>query len=507
MPPPLARRQFLILAAAGGASVALGACGTGPRAKVVRPNDPAVAAADRGRTRSARTPIALTLTAAPTTIDLAGRLVNTWAYSDRGGLPELRVRKNDVIEANLVNRLPEATTIHWHGIAIRNDMDGVPDLTQRVVRPGETFAYRFTVPDPGTYFFHPHTALQLDRGLYAPLIVEDPDDPTVADVDQVLVLDDWLDGIDGTPDDALAKLRDRGGMNGSDMDGMDMGVSNKGDRMSMSGMSSRVLGGDAGDVAYPLHLINGRPAADRPTITVPPRGRVRLRLVNAGSDTAYRFAVGGHSLTVTHTDGFPVVPVEVDSLVIGMGERYDVVVTAQSGTWPVVAAAEGKSAFAGAVLRTSDAVASSAPPVDARPAELRGQLLAYTDLRPSDSARLDAAKPDRIHTVVLTGNMMAYRWGIGGKVFPDTAKLETRQGERVRLQLRNTSGMWHPMHLHGHSFALAGGDGARKDTVNLLPGRTVDVDFEADNPGQWMVHCHNTYHLESGMATVVSYIR
>lgn len=452
------------------------------------------------------------LTAQPITIDLAGRQVSTWGYGDTIPGREIRMRAGEVLRAELTNDLPEETTIHWHGIALRNDMDGVPDMTQPPLAPGGTFTYEFTVPDPGTYFFHPHVGLQLDRGLYAPLIVEDADDTVSADVEHVLVLDDWIDGIDGSPDETLAALRQRGGMdrmgNGGRMGGMGRGGMSgggTGNGPSMPGMmTSSVLGGDAGDIAYPEHLLNGRPPADRVTLTAPAGARVRLRIVNAGSDTAYRFAVGGHRLAVTHADGFPVEPVEVDTLVLGMGERYDVVVTVGSGAWPVVAIPEGKVGTAAAVLRSTNAAASAAPLPDARPPELGGRMLDYAQLVPLAGTALRPRRANRTVTVDLTGGMMRYDWGIGGKRFPDSPQISVREGERLRIDLRNRTMMWHPIHLHGHTFAVAG-SGARKDTVNVLPGETRRIDVEADNPGQWMLHCHNTYHLEAGMATALSY--
>ena len=114
---------------------------------------------------------------------------------------------------------------------------------------------------------------------------------------------------------------------------------------------------------------------------------------------------------------------------------------------------------------------------------------------------LPGRDPDRTYTVDLTGNMGRYQWGLAG----DAGHLDVRQGERIRLNMRNVSPMWHPMHLHGHTFALTNLGGARKDTVNVVPGRTVTIDLDANNPGQWMYHCHNTYHLAMGMATTFSY--
>ena len=199
-------------------------------------------------------------------------------------------------------------------------------------------------------------------------------------------------------------------------------------------------------------------------------------------------------------------PVEVDTLLLGMGERYDVIDTAASGAWPIVAAAEGKSSGAVAVLRTTDSAATAAPPMDVRPRELEGRLLRYDDLAPTEAVALPAKRTDRTYRVDLTGAMMSYDWGIGGKAFPNSTPLQVHRGERIRLEFRNQSMMWHPIHLHGHTFALTEG-GARKDTVNVLPGETRVVELDADNPGQWMLHCHNTYHRERGMATVLSYRR
>ena len=508
------RRRFLMLAS-GGTAFVLAGCSSKTAARVDA-TDPAIANLEKSRRKSGARVVRKNLVAAPTTVELAGRKAQTWAYGNTIPGGELRARVGDVMQVVVDNQLPQGTTIHWHGIAIRNDMDGVHDLTQIIIKPGEWFTYEFALSQPGTYYFHPHTALQLDRGLYAPLIVEDPNDPVVADVDQVLVLDDWLDGIEAnTPDRALAALVARGGL-GNGMVGMGdgaklVGTDTEGSattetKASSSVMSSKLLGGDAGDVAYPLHLINGRPPADRPTLTVAAGERVRLRIINAASDTAYRFAVGGHRLTVTHADGFAVKPVEVDTLLLGMGERYDVIVTATSGAWPIVAAAEGKSSGAVAVLRTTDSAATAAPPMDVRPRELEGRLLRYDDLVPTEAVALPAKPSDRTYRVDLTGGMMSYHWGIGGKAFPNSTALQVHRGERVRLEFRNQSMMWHPIHLHGHTFALTEG-GARKDTVNVLPGETRVVELDADNPGQWMLHCHNTYHLERGMATVLSYRR
>ncbi|MBX7555246.1 multicopper oxidase family protein [Streptomyces sp. tea 10] len=544
-------RRSVLLAGLGVAGVgALAACsgsasgssGSAGGNALVSPTASAVAAAEKQRWGTGRQR-KLTLTAAPAMIDLGGGVMpRTWAFDGRTPGKEVRLSVGDTLVAELSNQLPNKTTtsIHWHGIALRNDMDGVPPATQTAVRAGSTFTYRFIADAPGTYFFHPHVGVQLDRGLYAPLIVEDPKEPLAYDDEWVVLLDDWVDGVTGTPDEVFADLkRGMGDMGGMDMSGMDMGSSpspssssdsmgNMGDMGGMSmgdsaspsasassggmsqrfmlmGATSKLLGGDAGDVKYPHHLVNGRVAADPDVYTGKPGKRVRLRIINAGSDTAYRVALGGHKLTITHTDGFPVEHQEVDALLVGMGERYDVLVTLGDGVFPLVALAEGKNANGLALVRTGS---GSIPKATVRPKELDGMIMTASQLRAADGVRLKSAKTDITHQIKLTGTMMKYNWAVNGTPFdmnrPEAHPIVIEEGQRVRLDFVNTTDMWHPMHLHGHTYQI-GDSGPRKDTAIVLPKKTVSVFLDADNPGQWMLHCHNAYHGEAGMMANVAY--
>jgi FtsP/CotA-like multicopper oxidase with cupredoxin domain len=228
---------------------------------------------------------------------------------------------------------------------------------------------------------------------------------------------------------------------------------------------------------------------------------VRIRFVNAGADTAFRVALGGHRMTVTHTDGFPVLPEDTDSLLIGMGERFDVVVTLGDGVFPLFAQPEGKDGHAQALVRT----AAGDLPTNSRPVEVDRRPLLGTDLSPSEAVRLSSQSHDRYHSVDLGGTMSPYRWTLNSQVHPDSVPLEVNSGERVRMRMRNMSDMFHPMHLHGHTFALAD-SGLRKDTVTIRPMRTIEIEFDTDNPGQWALHCHNAYHQEAGMMTTLSYL-
>ncbi|WP_067891108.1 multicopper oxidase family protein [Nocardia vaccinii] len=508
--PPLNRRGFLALGTGVATAAVLAACTkTSSTARnLVQPDSGPVRAAENAR-RAAGAPVRpVALRAAPATVDLGGVQVQTWTYGGKLPGQEIRINRGDVLRATLTNALPAPTTIHWHGIALRNDMDGMPDLTQPAVAPGGDFTYEFTAPDAGTYFFHPHVGVQLDRGLYAPLIVEDPAEGKDYDAEAVVVLDDWLDGVDGRdPDEQLRQLQAKGiaGMGMGGMSGMNMGGMNSGG-MSMPTDPNAPLGSDAGDIKdYPYYLINGRIGADPVTFSAKPAQRIRLRIINAAADTAFRVAVGGHRMRVTHNDGYSVQPVTTSSLLIGMGERYDVIVELGDGVFPLVAAAEGKTGQGFALIRTGG---GTPPAADARPAESKVAPLTADQLVATEAVRLPRRSPDKTLDLALGSDSKKYIWTINGKAYPDHTPLDITQGQRVRLRFVNHTMMFHPMHLHGHTFQLvdSAGTGPRKDTSIVLPMQTVEVDLDATNPGQWMVHCHNAYHGEAGMMSVLSYV-
>ena len=437
-----------------------------------------------------------TLTARPVTLDLGGSQVATWAYGDSAPGAVIRATAGEFVRVTVDNQLPADTSIHWHGIRLPNAADGVPGMTQDPIRTGEKFVYGFTATDPGTYFFHPHVGVQLDRGLYAPLVIDDPREPGAYDAEWIVTLDDWVDGTGRTPDDVLNELIEAGGSAGSGgMGGMDHGSHGAGE--------TQQPWGDAGDVTYPFFLVNGRVPTSPETVTAKAGQRVRLRIINAASDTIFTVALGGHVLTITHTDGYPVVPQETGALFIGMGERYDAVVTLGDGVFPLVARPFGKATGGQglALIRTG---AGSAPGPDVTPTELTGTALIGSELRPDESARLPSRTADATAQVTLEGSMSPYRWGINGAPFGENEPLTVRAGERLRLNVMNMTMMTHPLHLHGHTFALA--SGLRKDTVLLAPMQSMPIELDADNAGNWALHCHNIYHAEAGMMIGLQYV-
>ncbi|RAX46279.1 multicopper oxidase family protein [Arthrobacter sp. AQ5-05] len=504
------RRSFLGLCVATTAVAALAACTPTPRIEAgaarILPTDPIIATYEGRRASTGKT-VSQSLTAGPLSTTRAGRDISTWGYNGSLVAPTLRGTVGDQLKVTVDNKLTESTSIHWHGLAMRNDADGVPGLTQEGIGAGTNYRYDFKLPHPGTYWYHSHVEMQRERALYGALIIDDPQEPLAYDKEWVIVLDDWMDGVTGTPDDVLKELS--GGMgNMGGMGGMDHGGADGPMAMGhmLMGATSDFLGGDAGDAAYPLHLFNGTSAEKPETFTAKQGERIRLRVINAAGDTAYRFGIPNQKLTVTHTDGFPVEHTEVDAIVLGMGERIDALLTVGEGYTPVLALAEGKAQMAYGLLSTGS---GTIPARADLPTALTGKVVDGGQLTADPSVNLAAKTPDRVHELRLTGGMMSYDWGINGHRFdmanPFENTFDLREGERVEVKFVNDTEMWHPMHIHGHTFQI-GDTGARKDTVIVRPQETVTVRFDADNPGQWLFHCHNAYHAERGMMGVFSYV-
>ena len=393
----------------------------------------------------------------------------TWLYNGRFPGQEIRVAEGERLRVLLENRLPDPTTVHWHGVPVPNAMDGVPGVTQEAVQPGEQFVYEYVAEPAGSYMYHSHVALQLDRGLIGPLVVEERSPHVDYDREYTIFLDDLLIG----------------------------------EPRLVEGRRSMMMGMGSAGPEYQSFLINGRPPADPAVLDVRRGERVRLRLMNPASQTTFRVALAGHRMRVIHADSRPVEPFEVDAVRIGMGERYDVIVEADTpGAWNLVASSmERQRGSARAVFRYTDA-AATAPPEGQRPDGISGgRLLTVDDLTGTEPEARNDRTPDRTFDLTLSSRMMSDGWFIDGQAFPDAEPLEVREGERVRVRMTNRSMMMHPMHLHGHFFRVGN---ALKETVIVPPHMgQVTFDFTADNPGDWFFHCHNLYHMEAGMARVL----
>ncbi|HDR7711033.1 multicopper oxidase family protein [Bacillus thuringiensis] len=459
-----------------------------------------------------------------------GVIVPVWTFNGSSPGPEIRVKKGEKVKVTLKNELSAPVSIHWHGYPVPNNMDGIPGVTQDAVEPGKSFTYEFEANVPGTYWYHSHqdSVNQLDRGLYGALIVEDTKEKY--DKDYTLMLDEWVTdkeemnkqlkemtkgqiGNKSKGNENEEKNDDKNGMAHS---GMDMGSDQK-DSGNMAGMDHGNMKMEGHDMSmYDLFTINGKSGDLVVPLKVNKGDKVRLRLVNAGY-LSHDIHVHGHDIKVITTDGQPINDPKVikDKVIsIAPGERYDIEFTAnKTGKWYVEDHSKNKGAKGMKAVIEYDGSKEMKDKADEK------EKLPKVDIMKYGTKKLGSFPLNQEYTATynmdlntqMNGNEMVYT--INGKVFPDIDPIQVKKGDLVKVKLVNRSKMDdHPMHLHGHFFQVLSKDGKPiegspivKDTLNLRPGEEYEVAFVADNPGEWMFHCHDLHHASAGMVTEVNY--
>ena len=436
---------------------------------------------------AAETPNPASLIAAPATLPLVGDehpATPVFAYDSSVPGPVLRLPQGRAFAARAENRLGEDTTVHWHGIRLPNVMDGVPGLTQPPIKPGGSFAYEFTPPDAGTFLYHPHdnSLEQMGRGLAGALIVAEPEPPPV-DRDLVWVIQDWRL-------DRNARIA--------------------------PGFGNRMEAAMAGRVGNTVTINGQLPDA----VSVRAGERIRLRVVNAATARIMALAFAGHRPTVVALDGQPCEPHEPASrLLLGPAMRADLILDmiGEPGSKHAVT-----DDFYGARLayRLVELAYDRGPPLHRRTPG------ASPRLPPNPLPQPDLAAAEH-HVMRLQGGMMGGMgmmagmmgggavWAINGKSMTGDGEagmpplLTLRRGTSCVLKIKNETAWWHPMHLHGHSFRVLTRNGIAVpheiwgDTVLVRPRETVEVAFVADNPGNWLFHCHIMDHQMAGLMTVI----
>ncbi len=439
------------------------------------------------RRASAREPVDVTLRSAP--------LRDGLAYNGTIPGPLLRVAHGQRIRVRYVSGVEVPTSVHWHGLLLPNDMDGVAGLTQAAVHRGGEYVYDFVAGPSGTRWYHDHAfQLGMARGLFGMFVVEDPNEEA-ADAEFALVFHD-------VPVWSSIEAALRG-----------MGTAPMSDPMG-SPEIMQMAGGKMGDeVAYAAHCINGASYPNVKKLAVRLGQRVRLRLLNASPTLTRYVRLAGHSLTVTHADGNALAaPVEVDALRIATGERYDAIIVVRDPGAFLLEGVGGDPLASQQALVVCTEGMENAPPLRASPMLEGARVFSY-ELAGGIAAAAHAVPPD-FEMTLGGGGWKNPRWTIDDRVWPQTPKLRVRRGQVVTLRFRNTSEMDHPMHLHGHIFALTEVDGKSllrplsKDVVLVAAnGGTVTWRFVADAPaGRWLLHCHNEVHMVDGMMSELVYV-
>jgi FtsP/CotA-like multicopper oxidase with cupredoxin domain len=439
------------------------------------------------------------------TLDVKGKPASVFGLRQPNGSWGLHLDPDQRFQVNLINRSGDATVIHWHGQTPPNVQDGVTETGTPIIAAGTTQLYDFA-PRAGTHWMHSHHGLQEQRLLAAPLVVRALDDLR-KDVQEVTVL--FHDFAFSPPDELLAKLVG----DGSSAPAMPMpdmsGGGHAGHQMTAGHAVHNTL--DLNDVDYDAYLANDRTLDDPLVVRTERHGRVRLRLINGATSTAFWIDLGAAEATVIAVDGDPVHPITGNRFPLAQGQRIDLVVEMPTtgGAVPVFAQREGDRARTGIVLATPDAAIARLGDTAETPAAAVDLAL---EQRLVARSPLVQRQPDVALRVTLNGSMMPYVWSIDNHTWGTHKPLRITRGPRVILEMVNRSAMAHPMHLHGHHFqvvALNGQalQGAMRDTVLVPVNGSVTVAFDADNPGRWLLHCHNLFHMARGMMTEIVYDR
>lgn len=503
------------------------------------------------------------------TVSFAGKARQAIAVNNQIPGPTLHFKKGDHVTINVHNRLNKDTAIHWHGLILPWQMDGVEGVTQKPIPPGGVFHYRFTLRQSGTYWYHAHAGLQEQQGLYGALVIDPPQPPSYKYTkDYVVVLSDWSNTY---PEKILANLKKEGDYYSSRFPLQPSLMKFIHDYNKANAVERRLLIDDykmmqqmrmsiydISDVAYDAFLLNGQINKQAWTALVKVGDVVRLRFIGASASTNFRVKIPGTQMQVVHVEGNDVKPYWVDNFTILPGETYDVLVKIQKDE-PYIIYAESADTIGAAVgaLITHPQQAVDYQQVAPFPEpipvsrEMMDNMMAGMDhesmhghsmsmdmptepsnigdtISPEVSASTDknltagtkyqhltAAvktndpnKPVQIIKMELFGYMDRYIWMINGLPEYKTKPIRIEEGKRYRIIFTNNSMMHHPMHIHGHWFILRNGHGSYDPllhTIDVAPGATAVADFDADASGQWFFHCHHLYHMMSGMARVFQY--
>ena len=516
------------------------------------------------------------LTIKDSLVNFTGKAKRAIAVNGQIPMPTLTFTEGDTAEIVVHNLLNESTSLHWHGLILPNKEDGVPYLTQMPIKPGETFTYRFPIIQNGTHWYHSHSGLQEQIGMYGNFVMlKRQTDPTfrkgIDDLPTVpIVLGEWTDLKPENIHRMLHNANDYPALKKNAVQSYAEAIKAGHFKTKLKNEWKRMLAMDVSDVYYEKIFINGKPSSEINNIDGQPLkagDKVRLRISNGGASSYFWLRYAGGKITVVANDGNDVEPVDVDRLIIGVSETYDLVVTipADNTAFEFLATTEDRTNSASFyigngikqtisplprlkyfegmkmmndmmkmngslddmgmqmslnqmdmnVVMYPEITGEAKPKQDDKdPNRYNANSLAdivtlnYAMLKSTHNTTLPQSVPTKILRFELSGNMNRYVWSMDNKVVSETDKILIKKGENVKMIIYNGSMMRHPMHLHGHDFRLLNGQGNNaplKNIVDIMPMETDTLEFNANNEGDWFFHCHILYHMMSGMGRVFTY--
>lgn len=512
------------------------------------------------------------LTIKDTIVNFSGKEKRAIAVNEQIPMPTLTFTEGDIAEIVVHNKLKESTSLHWHGLFLPNKEDGVPYLTQMPIKPNETFTYRFPIIQSGTHWYHSHSGLQEQIGMYGSMVLlKKKDDPRfrkgIDDLPEVpIILSEWTDIKPENVQRMLRNANDWAAIKKGTVQSYSEAIKAGHFKTKLGNEMKRMLAMDVSDVYYDKFLINGKNESQLSQFKS--GDKVRLRISNGGASSYFWLSYAGGKMTVVANDGNDVEPVEVDRLIIGVSETYDVVVTIpnENIAYEFLATPEDRTKSASIYLGNGKVQLTSRMPklkyfegmkmmndmmnmdgsmddmgmnmsfqkMDMNTVmypEITGNpemkidnkmnhsnhsmnvkqdivTLNYGMLKAPHPTTLPKDAPVRELRFELTGNMNRYVWSMDNKVLSETDKILIKKGENVRITLYNGSMMRHPMHLHGHDFRALNGQGEfapLKNVLDIMPMETDTIEFLANAEGDWFFHCHILYHMMAGMNRVFSY--
>lgn len=410
--------------------------------------------------------VEVNLRAVPNTLGISGSRTVRGMYTFNGLYPGplLQAKKGDRIIVHFKNDLPEPTTIHWHGLRIPEEMDGSPRIQSPIPAGGE-FTYDFVAPDPGSYWYHPHVRAneQVEKGLYAPIVIHDADgvDP-VFEQERSILLDDML------------------------LSGGDFEPFMAGHMEAMHGRLGNVL------------ITNGRVDSKDLGATAK-RGQVeRWRIVNTSNARTMVLSLDGAKFFVVGTDGgWLPQPYATTTLTVAVGQRYDLMV-AYDTAGEVVLQSHIETLDA-----SNNVVVRQFPVFKVQVGS--GSLPQWPVVAPRAVEPRPSNKEAEIVIDAVNDPTHGLMWRLNGKSHAMEPLFTFDQGDTVKLTLTNTAGPEHPFHLHGQFFTIEDGikEPGLKDVVLVGGQQTRVIYARLDNPGKWMAHCHILEHAEVGMMSEI----
>ncbi|MDF2941706.1 MAG: hypothetical protein K0S01_564 [Herbinix sp.] len=433
-----------------------------------------------------------------------------WTYGGTVPGTEIRVTQGDFVRVHLTNTLQEPITIHWHGYPVKSEMDGIPGYTQDAVLPGETFTYEFSADYVGTYWYHSHqeSSKQVDMGLYGALIVE-PKIKTIIDKEYTLILDEWMENNE--EDMTMSMPSD----SSDDTLNMDNASNASGSMSSVDGNGPEMAEEKMMKELYNIYTVNGKSGAHIRPLEVNIGDVIKLRFINAGY-RSHGIHIPGQVIKVVSSDGQEIMgadEIKDQIIVIAPGERYDVEFIVQSEDSFIIDFHD-ENLF-NDQLKIPVVVNGGNGNIlseDKSKVLLKFDLSIYGSFSEGQFTLDQEYDVEQYIELNSKVDNDALRYTINGSTFDELLPITIKTGDFIKLTYENKSSVDHPMHLHGHFFQILSKNDIpfsdttiRKDTLLIKSGEKYVIAFKADNPGNWVQHCHELHHAAAGMMQKIIY--